>query len=85
MARVGDVVKEGDEIDAAVLSVDPKAQRISLSMKNAMAPPEPEAPPPGQGPTAQEPLPPPKPAVKLPTKPLKGGLGRSPRGVRYRF
>jgi predicted RNA-binding protein with RPS1 domain len=83
VARVGDVVKEGDEIDAAVLSVDPKAQRISLSMKGALAPPEPEAPPQSQA--AEEPQPPPKPVSTKPAKPLKGGLGRSPRGVRYRF
>ena len=78
VARVSDVVKEGDEIEAVVLSVDPKARRISLSMKNVNAPPEPEAPPQA---AAQEPPAKAKPA-KQPTKPLLGGLGRSPRGSR---
>jgi small subunit ribosomal protein S1 len=76
VARVSDVVKEGDEIEAVVLSVDPKARRISLSMKNVTSPPEPEAPP--QAPAAQEPPAKPKPA-KRPAKPLLGGLGRSPK------
>lgn len=81
VARVSEVVKEGDEIDAVVLSVDPKAQRISLSMKNVNPPPEAEAPSPA---AAQEP--PAKPVQKpskQPTRPLKGGLGRSPRGAKY--
>jgi small subunit ribosomal protein S1 len=77
--RVSDVVKEGDEIDAMVLSVDPKAQRISLSMKNVNPPPEPESPP---APAAQEPAAKPKPA-RTPTKPLLGGLGRSPKGAKF--
>jgi small subunit ribosomal protein S1 len=73
--RVSDVVKEGDEIEAVVLSVDPKARRISLSMKNVNVPPEPEAKPQA---ATQEPPAKPKPA-KRPAKPLLGGLGRSPK------
>jgi predicted RNA-binding protein with RPS1 domain len=76
---VSDVVKEGDEIDAVVLSVDPKAQRISLSMKNAHPLPESEVPP---QPAAQEPPQKPKPA-KQPSGPLLGGLGRSPKGAKF--
>jgi len=78
--RVSDVVKEGDEIDAVVLSVDPGARRISLSMKNVNPPPEPEAPAPS--PAAQEPPAKPKPS-RQPAKPLRGGLGRSPRGSKF--
>ena len=37
--RASDVVKEGDEVDVLVLSVDAEAQRISLSMKALAAPP----------------------------------------------
>lgn len=39
--RVSDVVKEGDEIEAQIVSVDQDAQRISLSMKALQARPEP--------------------------------------------
>ena len=39
--RVGDIVKEGQQIDAKVLSVDPENQRISLSMKALEARPTP--------------------------------------------
>lgn len=76
VARVNDVVKEGDEIDVAVLSVDPDARRISLSMKNLQAPPEPEAKPEAAA-AAQEAAPPPKPKKPQPTRPLQGGLGKS--------
>jgi ribosomal protein S1 len=42
--RVSDVVKEGQEVDVVVMSVDPQARRISLSMKHLSPPPE-ETPP----------------------------------------
>jgi len=92
--RVSDVVKEGDEVEALVLSVDPQAQRISLSLK-ALAPlPQPssteaaaeqieetEGP---QPPSAQseQPAPPPKrkPPKPKPEKPLLGGLDRPAKG-----
>ena len=92
--RVSDVVKEGDEVEALVLSVDPQAQRISLSLR-ALAPlPQPskteaaaeqaeqaEGP---QQPTAQseQPAPPPKrkPPKPKPEKPLLGGLDRPAKG-----
>jgi small subunit ribosomal protein S1 len=72
--RVGDIVKEGQEIDAEVLSVDPENKRISLSIKALLA----KAPPAQkeeQPPEEETPQPPPeKPKQKLK---LKGGLGRS--------
>jgi small subunit ribosomal protein S1 len=73
--RVSDVVKEGQEIDAEVLSVDAENKRISLSIKALLA----KAPPPTkeeEPATEAAPEPPPqKPKQKLK---LKGGLGRSP-------
>ena len=39
--RPADVVKEGDQVEVLVLSIDAEAQRISLSMKALAAPPEP--------------------------------------------
>jgi small subunit ribosomal protein S1 len=71
--RVSDVVKEGDEVDAVVLSIDTEAKRISLSMKNALPPEEPVAAEPEKA--ADEPAAPPK--KKKPDLPLRGGLGRS--------
>lgn len=84
IARVADVLKEGDEIDVMILSVDREAQRISLSLKNLTEPPEPE-------PVAAEvkdkdaelPPPPPPPKPKKPTGPLKGGLGRGTGGDKF--
>jgi small subunit ribosomal protein S1 len=38
--RTGDVLSEGQEIEAKVLSVDTDAQRISLSLKALLPPPE---------------------------------------------
>ncbi len=79
--RVSDVVSEGEEIDVMVLSVDAEAQRISLSMKGLI--PEPKPPAEKEEPAeAKEPAPPPKPK-KSPTKPLVGGLGRSPGGGKF--
>jgi small subunit ribosomal protein S1 len=61
--RVADVVKEGQEVQVRVLSVDPAQWRISLSLKSAQAPePEPER---------EAPPKPPRPR----TTPLRGGLG----------
>ncbi len=70
--RCSDVVKEGQEVQVMVLSVDTSAQRMSLSMKQMSAPPEPvkKQDEPGEA----------EPVQKKPTKPtgpLKGGLGRS--------
>jgi small subunit ribosomal protein S1 len=38
--RTSDVLSEGQEVEAKVLSVDPEAQRISLSLKALLPPPE---------------------------------------------
>jgi small subunit ribosomal protein S1 len=78
--RVGDVVQEGQEVEAKVLSVDPDAQRMSLSMKALEARAEPQAA--EQPPEAEEESPPPKQPVKR-AVPLKGGLGRSSAGDQF--
>lgn len=78
--RVSDVVKEGDEVDAVVLSVDAEAQRISLSMKDLV--PEPEPPQPQQAPQAEKSARPSK-APNKPAKPRQGGLGRSKGGQKF--
>ena len=68
--RSAEVVKEGEQIEVMVLSVDPQAQRMSLSMKQ-LATPEPAA--------AEGDKTPAKPSRKSqkPSGPLLGGLGRS--------
>ena len=77
--RTSDVVKEGDQIDVMVLSVDPDSQRISLSIKEVSGPPEPEKKP------EDEALPEAAPSKKklVPPKDLKGGLGRPSAGEQF--
>jgi small subunit ribosomal protein S1 len=87
--RVADVVQEGQQVEAKVLSVDPENQRISLSIKVLGPPPEPpkkekaegEA---GESSAAAATAPPPEPPKKKQRKvPLQGGLGRSPMGDKF--
>jgi len=73
--RVTDVVKEGDEVEVMVKSVDPQTRRIALSMKDLIEPPQDEK-------KAKQGEEPGQPAEKSkrrqpPSEPLKGGLGRS--------
>ena len=70
--RPSDVVKEGQEVEVLILSMDTESQRISLSMKACAASPEPAKK--EDGDEALEP----KPSKKSnkPTGPLLGGLGR---------
>ncbi|MEN6458705.1 MAG: S1 RNA-binding domain-containing protein [Thermoguttaceae bacterium] len=71
--RCSDVVKEGERVEVMVLSIDPEAQRMSLSMKELSAPPESAKKP-------EDEMPEPAKASKKhqkPTGPLLGGLGRS--------
>lgn len=46
VGRVTDIVKEGDQVDAKVLTVEPNRKRISLSLKALKNKPEPEQAPP---------------------------------------
>ncbi len=81
--RPSDVVKEGDEIDVLVLSVDADAQRISLSMKACSTPSEPVKKEEDEDAAAPEPS---KKKSNKPTGPLQGGLGRSsdnPFGLKW--
>jgi small subunit ribosomal protein S1 len=79
--RVSDVLQEGQEIEAKVLTVDTASQRLSLSLKALEARPEPEKKPEDQPPSvAKTPTPPKK---RQPAKQLKGGLGNSSGGDRF--
>jgi ribosomal protein S1 len=75
--RCTDVVKEGQEVEALVLSVDEKAQRISLSIK-AMSQPEPtkkeKERAEQEAAEAAAPAKPRKPEKEIP---LTGGLGKT--------
>ena len=68
--RASDVVKEGQEVEVMVLSVDPEAQRMSLSMRTLSAPPEPvkKDDEPGEAAITKK-------KHHKPTGPLLGGLG----------
>lgn len=89
--RVGDVLSEGQSIEAMVLSCDPEAQRIGLSIKALAPKPEPpktDQPAADDAEAAAAPAAPesPKPKKKAPDKPLLGGLGRKGRdryGLRW--
>ena len=69
---VGNVVKEGDEVEVKILSIDEDAQKMSLSLKAAKPIPESEKKP-EAAPEVEEP--PRKPVVPKRSGPLKGGLG----------
>jgi len=73
--RAADVVKEGDEIEVLVLSVDPQAQRMSLSIR-ALHQPEPTKKEKEEAQEAELPAPTKK-SSQPSTMPLKGGLGRT--------
>ncbi|OHB73227.1 MAG: hypothetical protein A2V70_09495 [Planctomycetes bacterium RBG_13_63_9] len=80
VARASAVVHEGHQIQVLFLSVDSKAQRISLSIRQTMPEPEPEPKPQDAKPDA---APAKKPKRKLPDRPLQGGLGRVSGGDRF--
>jgi predicted RNA-binding protein with RPS1 domain len=81
--RVGDVVQEGQQVEAKVLSVDPENQRISLSIKAIGPPPEPMKKADDRA-AAEEAAAPVEQPKKKPRKvPLQGGLGRSPMGDKF--
>jgi ribosomal protein S1 len=69
--RVADVVKPGQEVQVAVLSVDREQRRIGLSLKAALPKEEPATP---ETEPDEEPAAPPRPP-KPRTTPLRGGLG----------
>ena len=69
---VGNVVKEGDQVEVKILSIDEDAQKMSLSLKAATPIPESEKKP-EAAPEVEEPQR--KPVVPKRSGPLKGGLG----------
>jgi small subunit ribosomal protein S1 len=78
--KVENVVKEGQEVECKVLEVDPEAQRISLSLKAAVAKPQ-------QADQAAKPAEPEEPprelAVPKRSGPLKGGIQRKGGGEQF--
>ncbi len=80
--RARDVVSEGQEVEVKILSVDAEQQRISLSLKALLPPPE----KPGQQKVADEDMPLPADAPKTPPKrhkELKGGIGGPSGGEKF--
>jgi small subunit ribosomal protein S1 len=71
--RVRDLVKEGQEVQVMVLSLDPAQRRISLSLKAAQ--PKEEAPADEEEMEEEVPVKPPRPR----TTPLRGGIGEEQR------
>ncbi len=80
VVQVTSVVKEGDEIEVKILSVDTEAQRMSLSLKEAHALPEPEEKPAGEEQADEAP---PESTVPKRTTPLKGGTDRGAGGEEF--
>jgi small subunit ribosomal protein S1 len=80
--RARDVVSEGQEVEVKVLSVDAENQRISLSLKALLTPPD----KPGQQKVADEDMPLPEGAPKPPKKKyeqLKGGVSGPAGGEKF--
>jgi small subunit ribosomal protein S1 len=80
--RAGDVVGEGQDVEVKVLSVDKEKQRIGLSLKALLPPPE----KPGEKKIADEDVPLPADAPKAPKKKpgqLKGGIGGPSGGEKF--
>jgi small subunit ribosomal protein S1 len=78
--RASDIVSEGQEVEVKVVSVDPEAQRIGLSLKALQLRPDPKKK--DEPAEADEPEPSKPPPVKRKT-PLKGGLGRVENGGQF--
>lgn len=81
--RVAEVVQEGQQVEAKVLSVDPENQRISLSIKAVGPPPEMPKRDGDEGAAAEADAATAKPKKKERKVPLQGGLGRSPMGDKF--
>jgi small subunit ribosomal protein S1 len=79
--RVENVVKEGQEVECKVLSVDPEAQRIGLSLRATLEKPVKEGAAPKEEPEVEEP--PRELAVPKRRGPLKGGAGKATGGEQF--
>ena len=80
---VGDVLKEGEEVECRVLACDPDEQRISLSIKALAAKPAAAAGPVDEAAVDEPVEEAPPPVLKKRTGPLKGGLGGESEGARF--
>lgn len=80
VSNVGNIVSEGQEVEVKVLSVDESSQRMSLSMKAAIAAPKQEE---NANAKPEEETPPPKPVLPKHEGPLKGGTGTSSGGEQF--
>ena len=80
VVQVTNVVKQGDEVEAKVLSVDPASQRIALSLKQAQAAPV-AAKKEDEQEADDEPLR--EMAVPKRNEPLKGGRDRGSGGEKF--
>ncbi len=76
--KVTNVVKEGQEVDVKVLSVEPERQRMSLSIKAAQQPPQVEV---KEEPEVEEA--PRELALPKHRGPLKGGIGGDRGGEKF--
>ncbi|MEZ6091166.1 MAG: S1 RNA-binding domain-containing protein [Pirellulaceae bacterium] len=82
VVKVDNIVKEGDEVDVKILTVDSESQRIGLSMKATQAAPEPEKKEDDATEAIDEP--PPEPVIKRRhTGPLKGGKDSDAGGSKF--
>jgi small subunit ribosomal protein S1 len=79
--RVENVVKEGEEVECKVLSVDADAQRIGLSLKATIAKAVKESDKPKDQPEIEEPRR--EPVVPKRAGPLKGGAGKTSGGEQF--
>jgi small subunit ribosomal protein S1 len=77
VAKVGNVVKEGQELEVKIQSIDPQSQKLSLSHKACLAPPAPKQSA-GKKEAAEEPVR--DLAVPASGEPLKGGTDRRSGG-----
>jgi predicted RNA-binding protein with RPS1 domain len=78
--RVEDVLKEGNDVEVKVLSIDPEAQRMALSFKATLPPPEVAA----AAKEADAPDEPARPlAVPRRDRPLRGGIDRGDGGNQF--
>jgi small subunit ribosomal protein S1 len=80
---VSDVVKEGEQVECRVISIDPEGQKLSLSIKALAPPPASREAVADQAPEpdAEPDVPPPPPKKR--TTPLKGGVGGESEGARF--
>jgi len=77
VTRVSNVVKEGEEVNVVILSVDPDEQRMSLSIKATLSKPE-------NAPDDEEDMGPQESSVKDEHKgPLRGGTGNASGGDQF--